>query len=189
MGVIEDFSIDPSTGSSSFLHGFLGVTPSVTVSGIVNFKATRSVNITQLRLKFRGTSAVSLYVADGLKHQEKVLASRDLVLLEPPALTALGNSNITANGSATGSVSTVDLKKLKKSDRSVSLSSGTYSYPFEIVLPEEVATGLPPSMTTEFGHDGHASADEIQVAYKLTAELELAPGLFGSAKTEVVTED
>ncbi|KAJ3218547.1 hypothetical protein HDU67_005106 [Dinochytrium kinnereticum] len=179
MPTLEDLTIEPVDGSKSLFHGYLGVTPVVTVSGIVRFEATRSVSIASIKITLLGDLAASISgngewrpqlqaspphgAFINAKKAKKVILEQTKILLAPASADAK-----------------------KKSDRSVPLKAGTHSFPFEFTLSEKITASLPPSLSTEWSENG---SDAIGVNYKLEAEVGLAPGLFGSTiKTERVVE-
>ncbi|KAJ3102863.1 hypothetical protein HDU97_000246 [Phlyctochytrium planicorne] len=177
MPPIEDLTIEPNEGKTSFLHGYLGVTPTVVVSGNVKFKASKSLSIAHIKIVLVGDVFISI---SGTGDWRPLVSSsptnifitpkttRKVVLQQQKILLAPANS---------------DAKK--KADRYVPLSSGVQTFPFEFNLLESVTAQLPASMETEWDNGG----DALKVQYRLQAIVGLAPGLFSSTvKTDSTVE-
>ncbi|KAJ3411624.1 hypothetical protein HDV05_001889 [Chytridiales sp. JEL 0842] len=165
MPTIKDLSIDPTSNSSTFLHGFLGVTPTLTVSGLLKFTLTKPAKIQGIRIKLKGINTVQIALADRkvAREEKEVLQQRSMDLLPKDA-----------------------------GKNKVGFQKGDFSYPFEFILDERTVRDLPCSLSAEiFPEDAGRSSipDVAKVVYTLEAEVEMAPGLFGGAKIERCIEE
>ncbi|KAJ3193611.1 hypothetical protein HK101_004545 [Irineochytrium annulatum] len=165
---VEDLAIEPSEGATTLLHGYLGVTPTLKVSGRVTFTATKSLSLTHVRITLIGDLVVTLSLTDGPRSTK---------------IPLLGGKKLLVTGPETQG----------KKDKGVPIKSGPQSYPFEFDVPPEKVAELPASMRTAWGSGGGHSglgADSVNIWYRLEAEVGVAPGMFGSTtKVEKVTED
>ncbi|KAI9338595.1 hypothetical protein DFJ73DRAFT_798228 [Zopfochytrium polystomum] len=181
-GAIEDLSIEPSKGASTFLHGFLGVTPTLAVSGVVRFLATKAVAVHSLKISLVGTSSVRFTLPPAEKahanqppaQASSVLLSKSVLLIDAAAAAAAAADGASQKSGAAAGGGKKPVVQLK---------AGGHSFPFKFDVPEDVAASLPASMLyeTEF--------DRAAVVYRLTAELDIAGGLLSSPKQEKVSED
>jgi hypothetical protein len=195
MGAIEDLSIEPTPGTTTILHGYMGVTPTLQLTGLIKFTAKKSVSITRMKITLRGTKFIQIanHAPGSAEREAKPLhaKSAEVFLLNEsmvfqPDLETSNNNNNNNN-----------IKKGKKKDRYLNVKQGEHSYPFEFFLPENVVLGLPSSVSTEmWPQEGsklsgakHVQPDVLRCVYSLEAEVETAPGLLSSGKVTKVIED
>ncbi|KAJ3109122.1 hypothetical protein HDU96_007304 [Phlyctochytrium bullatum] len=77
MPAVQDLCIDPAEGSKAFFHGYLGVTPTGTVSGNVKFTTTRSNTAIQcIRIILRGEISASISALGEWRHGQGAHAHR-----------------------------------------------------------------------------------------------------------------
>ncbi|KAI8846315.1 hypothetical protein BC829DRAFT_398912 [Chytridium lagenaria] len=169
MPAIEDISIEPIEGSKSLFHGYLGVTPVATVSGNLKFLATKSISIASVKISLFGELSASISGIGEWRPDSTPSPASPFIHPKVSRMIFLEQSKILL------APASADAKK--KSERSISLKAGTHSFPFEFTLLEKVTSTLPPSVATQWSD---SAADNVNISYKLEAEVGLAPGLFGS---------
>lgn len=161
--MLEELSIVPSKGKKSLVHGYMGITPTVTISGLVQFNLTKSTSITSVKVILNGSSTI----AAGSGSLAPRIANRKLLMNEVVLLPADG-------------VSGGDKKK------GVLLGSGGHEFPFDLYLAEGVVQVLPPS--TDYMRHVEGYLQGLKVEYTVKAIVETAPTIFGPGKSEDTEE-
>ncbi|KAJ1548057.1 hypothetical protein HK405_004323 [Cladochytrium tenue] len=185
VAALEDLAIEPSPGSTTLLHGFPGVTPSVAFSGMVTFTARRQLSFRSLKLRLSGTATVSFVSsADARCRDSASLLERNVALLDPASASAAAAAGIGGGGGG-GSGKAPAYPTAKRGGGSVLvLPEGRHELPFRFDVAAEDVVRLPPSLALDF------EKDELRVVYSLSAVAEyFPPGPLASAKTAEVSED
>ncbi|KAJ3046255.1 hypothetical protein HDV00_000067 [Rhizophlyctis rosea] len=165
MGV-RDLEITPPEGELTFLHGYLGVTETVTIKGVVKLVATSSVKIKTLRVSLEGIISTYIKTSDKRVHETtNALISETVDALTPLTTQSSG-------------------RPATPSKRYITLPKGPHALPFELLLPAAKCRMLPASHVSEQTDDAKS-----YILYELKAELVTMGGIFTSDKTHVATEE
>ncbi|KAJ3049769.1 hypothetical protein HK097_009228 [Rhizophlyctis rosea] len=164
---LRDLEITPLEGELNFLHGYLGVTETVTVRGLLKLTATSSLKIRTLRISLEGIINTYIKTRDSKVHE-----ATNVLISETTNLLSLLISDNSSYRPATPSKKTITLPK------------GDHAIPFEILIPAIKCRTIPASHVSEQTEDAKSF-----ILYELKADVVTVRGIFSSDKTHVVTEE